>query len=724
MPAAAPLYATDASNYRQVPIGVVVPRDTDDVVAAVEVCRAHDVPIVSRGGGTSLAGQTCNVAVVLDHSKYHNQLLELDPEERWARVRPGLVLDELRDAAEAAPPHLRPGPGDPRPLHARRDDRQQLVRRPLGDGRQRPSTTSSSSRSSPTTGRACASAPTDDDERSLGSWPVAGARPSSTAAMRATRATSTPTEIRAPLPGHPAPRLRLQPPAAAAGARLRRRPGPRRLRVDAGHGPRGEGPAGPQPAGPDARRGRLSGRLRGRRRRPGGHGVRLHRLRGHRRQARPRRPAAGHPPGCAAAPARRSAASCWSSSAATTGPSPTSAPRRSSTALRRAPSGRRSPGCTTTRPTRRSSGRSANPGLGATAMVPDKPLTAPGWEDSAVPPERLGDYLRAIAQALGPLRLRRRHVRPLRPGRAPLPDRLRPRDRRRARRPSGATSTTPPDLVVGHGRLAVRRARRRPGPRRAAADHVRRRPRRARSRSSRTSGTRPGRMNPGKVVRPNPILADLRLGTDYAPPRPKTWFRFPEDDGSFAHAALPLRRRGRVPAPRRRRDVPELHGHPRGEALDPRPGPPAVRAAQRRASSRAAGATRRSRRRSTCASPARAARATARSTSTWRPTRRSSAPTTTPAACGPRAAYSMGLIHWWAGLAARAPRLANAAGARAAPRPGRQGDRRDRARSARSRGSPTGPSARGGLAPWRAADAEAAAGRDEAAGDGAGADAA
>ena len=102
------LYATDASNYRQVPIGVVIPRDTDDVIAAVEVCRAHDAPIVSRGGGTSLAGQGCNVAVLIDHSKYHNQLLELDPAGRWARVRPGIVLDDLRDAAEAH--HLTFGP--------------------------------------------------------------------------------------------------------------------------------------------------------------------------------------------------------------------------------------------------------------------------------------------------------------------------------------------------------------------------------------------------------------------------------------------------------------------------------------------------------------------------------------------------------------------------------------------------------------------------------------
>jgi FAD binding domain len=68
------LYASDASNYRQVPIGVVVPRDADDVVAAVAVCREHDAPILPRGAGTSLAGQSCNVAVVIDFSKYMNRI--------------------------------------------------------------------------------------------------------------------------------------------------------------------------------------------------------------------------------------------------------------------------------------------------------------------------------------------------------------------------------------------------------------------------------------------------------------------------------------------------------------------------------------------------------------------------------------------------------------------------------------------------------------------------
>ena len=95
------LYATDASNYRQVPIGVVVPRDAEDVVATVTGCRRHGVPVLSRGGGTSLAGQCCNVAVVMDMSKYMNRILEIDPQRRLARVQPGVVLDDLRNAAEA-----------------------------------------------------------------------------------------------------------------------------------------------------------------------------------------------------------------------------------------------------------------------------------------------------------------------------------------------------------------------------------------------------------------------------------------------------------------------------------------------------------------------------------------------------------------------------------------------------------------------------------------------
>ena len=94
------LYATDGSNYRQVPIGVVLPRDSDDVIATISLAREYGAPVLCRGGGTSLAGQCCNVAVVLDFTKYMAAILEIDPVRRMARVQPGVVLDRLRNAAE------------------------------------------------------------------------------------------------------------------------------------------------------------------------------------------------------------------------------------------------------------------------------------------------------------------------------------------------------------------------------------------------------------------------------------------------------------------------------------------------------------------------------------------------------------------------------------------------------------------------------------------------
>ncbi|HVY94427.1 MAG TPA: FAD-binding and (Fe-S)-binding domain-containing protein [Bryobacteraceae bacterium] len=102
------LYATDASNYRQVPIGVVIPKSVDDVIATVEQCRRFGAPLLARGGGTSLAGQCCNVAVVLDFTKHLNQIIDLNPGAKIARVQPGIVLDRLREAAEQH--HLTFGP--------------------------------------------------------------------------------------------------------------------------------------------------------------------------------------------------------------------------------------------------------------------------------------------------------------------------------------------------------------------------------------------------------------------------------------------------------------------------------------------------------------------------------------------------------------------------------------------------------------------------------------
>ena len=95
------LYASDAGNYRMVPLGVVLPKTIDDLEQTVAVCRRHGAPIVARGGGTGIPGQTVNVAVVLDFSKYMNGIIEMNAAQRFARVQPGIVLDELRNAAAA-----------------------------------------------------------------------------------------------------------------------------------------------------------------------------------------------------------------------------------------------------------------------------------------------------------------------------------------------------------------------------------------------------------------------------------------------------------------------------------------------------------------------------------------------------------------------------------------------------------------------------------------------
>lgn len=102
------LYATDSSNYRQVPIGVVVPRSVEAGAEAVRIAARHGAPILSRGGGTSLAGQCTNTAVVIDWSKHCHRVLEIDPEQRRARVEPGCILDVLRAQAERH--HLTFGP--------------------------------------------------------------------------------------------------------------------------------------------------------------------------------------------------------------------------------------------------------------------------------------------------------------------------------------------------------------------------------------------------------------------------------------------------------------------------------------------------------------------------------------------------------------------------------------------------------------------------------------
>ncbi|MFD8494279.1 FAD-binding and (Fe-S)-binding domain-containing protein [Amycolatopsis sp. NPDC059657] len=102
------LYTTDASNYRHVPLGVVRPRNAEEVIEALAYCRDQGLPVIARGGGTSVAGNSCGPGVILDLSRYFGGVRELDPERRLARVAPGTVLDDLQ--ALAAPHGLRFGP--------------------------------------------------------------------------------------------------------------------------------------------------------------------------------------------------------------------------------------------------------------------------------------------------------------------------------------------------------------------------------------------------------------------------------------------------------------------------------------------------------------------------------------------------------------------------------------------------------------------------------------
>ena len=102
------LYSTDASVYQIQPAGVVIPKSREDLKRVVVACRKHGCSITMRGGGTSQAGQAIGAGLVVDTSKYFNRILEVNAQERWARIEPGIVLDELN--AEMAPHKLRFAP--------------------------------------------------------------------------------------------------------------------------------------------------------------------------------------------------------------------------------------------------------------------------------------------------------------------------------------------------------------------------------------------------------------------------------------------------------------------------------------------------------------------------------------------------------------------------------------------------------------------------------------
>src|SRR5215470_15567902 len=92
------LYSTDASVYQIEPAGVVVVKSKEDIVRTIQLCKKHGCSLTMRGGGTSQAGQAIGEGIQVDTSKYFNRLLEVNPAERWARVQPGIVLDELNAA--------------------------------------------------------------------------------------------------------------------------------------------------------------------------------------------------------------------------------------------------------------------------------------------------------------------------------------------------------------------------------------------------------------------------------------------------------------------------------------------------------------------------------------------------------------------------------------------------------------------------------------------------
>ena len=118
---------TPAST-RSFPLGVVTPRTRNDVVEVVRVSRENGVSITARGGGTSQAGQAIGAGISLDFSRYMNRVLDLDTAAATVTVEPGIVLDELNDAAQAPRTAPSPGPFNLKPGHDRRDDRQQLGR--------------------------------------------------------------------------------------------------------------------------------------------------------------------------------------------------------------------------------------------------------------------------------------------------------------------------------------------------------------------------------------------------------------------------------------------------------------------------------------------------------------------------------------------------------------------------------------------------------------------
>ena len=428
------LMTMDASNYRRVPRAVVAPKDADDVAAALRVCREHGVPVVPRGGGTSIAGQATGVGVVLDFTRHMRRIVSLDAAARTAVVQPGVVLDDLRAAAARARPDLRPRPVHPQPLHPRRHDRQQLLRLALGGlghhRRQRPRAGAADVRR-----RAGAGRPRHGPDRRPDRTAPAAAGRRQGPGGRASWRCCAPASPTCPA-GSPATRwTRCCPRTGAdlarafsgsegtlgvlteATVRLVEAPRARALAVLGypDESAAAEAAAALLPHRPLTVEGMAADLVRA---------------------TRPDCPGAA--PGCSWRWAARAAAEARGA-------------RRGARAGRRP---RTAPPTTPSSPT-----RPASAPCGGSARTPPAPRPGcrtareawPGWEDCAVPPARLGPYLRDFRALLTAARPARHPVRALRRRLHPRPYRLRPADRA-GHPPLPATSpTTWRELVVAHG---------------------------------------------------------------------------------------------------------------------------------------------------------------------------------------------------------------------------------------------------------------------------------
>ena len=556
-------YSTDASNYRVVPSVVVFPRHVEEAAAALDVARRIGVPVTSRGGGTSTAGNSVGSGIVLDFSRHLNRVLAVDPEARTAVVEPGAILDDI--TAAAARHGLRFGP-DPS-THARASIGGSIGNNACGS-------------------RALRYGRTADNVVSLDVLTASGERLAARrmgrdglAAGRAGRRRARRTGRGAPRhdphrvrPVHPAG-VRLLAGAPAAGERRGPREVPGRHRGHPRHDRRRDRGLVPSPKAvalavlgypgmPEAADA-VPGLLPHRPVAVEGMDARLVDV------FRARR-------GAAAVPALPRGESWLFVETA----GDTEAEARAAAERLIADAGCLDALVVTGAPAR-ALWRIREDGAGLGGRTPAGAPAWPGWEDAAVPPEHLGAYLRDFAALMAEhsldgadLRALRRRLR-ARPHRLPVLHRAGPLPAVRRRR--GATGGQV-------RRLDVRRARRRPGPRRAAARHVL-------TRGHRHDGRGQGDLRPGQRVQPR------RAGRPGAAGRGPARAAGPA--AAHAGSASPIRTTAATCPPRstaasasasagptppqRRRDVPVLPGHPGREGLHPRPVARAAGARERHA---------------------------------------------------------------------------------------------------------------------------------------------